>query len=198
MILGVYLNNGETGDKPHLGGLGVSFFLKKMAMLCSGVKIMCWVSPFLFKQSYGINGWPPLSATSHHIGCNHLHVQIPIGHLKTASGDRILKTTTLFWLWEKYNTSSRSVSSGQQKHCSPLKKNAVRKLALVIISFEYTLSGRAISLSIARLENVRGASPGGYDKHFWPPAYAASTPHLSRRQGTPEIEVTQSATNKAP
>ena len=48
----------------------------------------------------------------------------------------------------------------------------------------------------ARSPKVRGAMPGGQDRAFWPPAYAASTPHSSNRTGRPPILVTVSAAKR--
>src|SRR5690606_13441357 len=57
---------------------------------------------------------------------------------------------------------------------------------------------RASIAARARAETLIGARPGGADRHFWEPAYAASTPTRSRSTGIPPYEVTQSATSSAP
>mmetsp|Transcript_13474 Transcript_13474/g.32544 ORF Transcript_13474/g.32544 Transcript_13474/m.32544 type:complete len:256 (+) Transcript_13474:777-1544(+) len=52
--------------------------------------------------------------------------------------------------------------------------------------------------SKARWPRVNGATPGGQPMHFWVPAYATSTCHSSKYNGTPQMDVTVSSISKHP
>ena len=57
---------------------------------------------------------------------------------------------------------------------------------------------RPLSFSIARSDIANGAPPGGAERHFCEPEDITSTPHLSKKKGTPPSEQTVSTSSSVP